>query len=317
MLIVKAEDFTLIQAMEEKTLRLYQESLDSRVKKLEKYGVKCLLGLSWKTGNTIIDDQRPKIGEGYCAFITISVRNASGEIVESDDHDVCMDCAYFVSQYCKGSIQVYNAVDEEAYEALDGFIEYFEQTDEKAHEKPDRENTASGRHGGLWLHKFLVYFGLWALAVLCLVQGVRMLGTESFPESLKNHLNSVVYSRYFICIEDNDFEPLSLRALYYVFPGMKTVSIAAGICMTALGAAFAFACIRLVQFRKNAPALLIRLFGIGLLMPVIYCGLASLVMGIPFFRLFGSSFRYECLILISVPGIIAFYYSTKKALFHR
>ena len=126
MLIVKAENSSLISAMEERTLNLYQKSLASRVKKIENYGVKCLLGLSWKIENTIIDDQRPKISEGYRAFITISVCNASGEVVESLDHDVYMECAYFVSQYYKGCVHIYDTVDEEAYEALEDFLRYFE-----------------------------------------------------------------------------------------------------------------------------------------------------------------------------------------------
>ena len=134
-------------------------------------------------------------------------------------------------------------------------------------------------------------FGLWALAVIYLVTGARL-------------LNGGVY----------DIFPLWL---YEKYPGLKVVNIVSGMAYIALGAGLGIICVRLAKFRKGAPDQLTTILGVCLIIKVIYVVTVSVIVHVSTIRYHGDSLLIELLIDAVLIGILAAYYDARKELFQK
>ena len=117
---------TTTPKIEERVLDEYRRVLDKYVSLFRRFDATCNVRLSWKNSQSgIIYDERPIISDGYHSYVTCTVYNASGLIVESLDHDMYMDFAWGVS-VCKNRIMyIDDSIDDDLFSAMESCLDYF------------------------------------------------------------------------------------------------------------------------------------------------------------------------------------------------
>ncbi len=105
-------------------------------------------------------------------------------------------------------------------------------------------NTPSPENYKLKWHKFLIYFGLWAGAIL-------------------NASNAV------LCINGTQYQERS-EQVYSLFPGLRTVDLVWGIVLLAICAYMIYVRFQLARFRINAPRKLSTLYIVSLACTAVY-----------------------------------------------
>ena len=103
-------------------------------------------------------------------------------------------------------------------------------------------------------HKFLIYFALWAGAVLNVINGVRILTGSAYG---------------------NDTD-----AIYNAFASLQTIDILHGLLMVALGFYQIYVRFQLAGFRSGAPGKLSAMYLITLALNILYLLIVSGVTGI-------------------------------------
>ena len=97
---------------------------------------------------------------------------------------------------------------------------------------------------GMKWYKFLIYFSLFAGAVINVASGIPF-------------LNGSIYGGY----ADN---------VYSVFPALKTVDVMYGIVALATAVLCIVARFALAKYKKNGPALLLSIYAIGIVVSIVY-----------------------------------------------
>ena len=126
--------------IEQEIEQRYQTTLKPYLSQISDLGFSYEIHLSWKNTCTgVLYKIRPEVINGYASFITLQIKEQSGEIVESTDHDMYMDFAWIVSEYkvskykvskykvskYKGNVvHVFDNVDDDAVETLDDCINF-------------------------------------------------------------------------------------------------------------------------------------------------------------------------------------------------
>ena len=140
-------------------------------------------------------------------------------------------------------------------------------------------------------HKFLIYFALWAGAVLNALTGVR-------------YITGAIY--------DGD-----AAMVYNRFPGLKIPDVAMGVLCVALGAYMLFTRFQLAGYKRGAPNRMVSLYLINAGINLVYLLAASAATGLSVTQLIDNTFW------TSVIGSAAFalinknYYDKRAALFTR
>ena len=140
-------------------------------------------------------------------------------------------------------------------------------------------------------HKFLVYFALWAGAVVNLVLAIQMIKGEHYGAS-----SSSVYS---------------------LFPAMKYVDIAYSVLLLALVLFQVVTVIRLMGLKRGAPKLLITLYVVNLILGIAYLGAAYIIASK--YVSIGNLLSPSLIAGFAVSGIMIFanvtYYKKREVLF--
>lgn len=105
--------------------------------------------------------------------------------------------------------------------------------------------------------KFLIYFALWASGVLNLIMGILV-------------LTGAQYELY---------ETGGARLVYTFFPGLKACDVIYGIVLVAFAAFAIYTRFRLARFCKNGPFCLYLLYGVQVVISLLYAGIASIIIG--------------------------------------
>lgn len=103
-------------------------------------------------------------------------------------------------------------------------------------------------------HKFVIYFALWAGAVLNVINGVRMLTGSAYG---------------------NDTD-----AVYNAFESLQPIDVLYGLLMVALGVYQIYVRFQLAGFRSGAPGKLSAMYLISLALGILYLLIVSGVTGI-------------------------------------
>lgn len=115
-------------------------------------------------------------------------------------------------------------------------------------------------------YKFVIYFALFASAVLNGITGIM-------------HLTGGYWSA----------QGVEAEWIYAVFSGLQVVDIFVGIASLALAAFAIVTRMQLAKFRKNGPKFLTICYVIGIVIALLYIILVSAVTGIPFGELIDAS----------------------------
>ena len=154
----------------------------------------------------------------------------------------------------------------------------------------ENNNFYSPQHPMKW-HKFLVYFGLWAGALLSFVNGIRLL------------TGSVYGSEY------------NRDRVYSVYSAMKSVDVIAGFLMILVGIFYVYTTIQLIQFRAKGPKLLFALYFIAAGVSILYLILASSTTGLSLADLGGTSYLSSIVGAVIGAAICKVYYDKRAAMF--
>lgn len=140
-------------------------------------------------------------------------------------------------------------------------------------------------------HKFLIYFALWAGAVVNLVFAIQIIKGEHYGPSS--------------------------GAVYSLFPNMKYVDIAYGVIVLAIALLQAITAIRLMGLKRGAPKLLITLYIVNLISGITYVGAAYAVASK--YLSVGDLLTPSIIAGFAVSGIMIFanatYYKKREVLF--
>ena len=101
-----------------------------------------------------------------------------------------------------------------------------------------------GPGGKMGWHKFLIYFALFASAVLNLISGIAT-------------MNGNQYGEY-------------AQEVYELMPALKTPDMVYGIVLIAIAALAIFTRFALAGFQRNGPKLVVALYGAVIIVSVIY-----------------------------------------------
>lgn len=140
-------------------------------------------------------------------------------------------------------------------------------------------------------YKFLIYFGLFAGAVLnCIFAFLQITG--------------LVYGT------DGGYS--IAEYIYYFYPAMRFLDIVYGILLIALAALQVFTRFRLSGFKTNGPKLVITIYASGNAISILYSIIASVICGNPIFNTITVAS-----IIISVVMIILnkVYFDKRKDMF--
>ena len=124
---------------------------------------------------------------------------------------------------------------------------YANQPQQNANYYPNAANSLPMK----W-HHFLVYFGIWACAVLNLVQGIL-------------YITGLQYENI------EGYEAINKDVVYFAFPSMQTVDIAFSIGMFVCSAFALFVGYAMLNFKKGAPTLLNALYITVAAVSLAYC----------------------------------------------
>ena len=117
-------DLASIDEAERRAYRLYKDALEPYAVRYASYGVSLKTAVEWKSRG-LQTEARPEIDSSYEAFIVCRGYDKSGHIVESSDHDFCMDFAWFLSIYNGGEVVVFEGIDGEMRELMQTCDDYF------------------------------------------------------------------------------------------------------------------------------------------------------------------------------------------------
>ncbi len=137
-------------------------------------------------------------------------------------------------------------------------------------------------------HKFLIYFGLWA--------GALINASTAFQ-----YFTGTLYGE-------------NASAVYAYFGGMKTLDAIIGVVLLAIAAMGIYVRFQLAGFKTGAPNKLIYLYIANLAIPLLYLLAASSITGISFTELIsdpGASLAVSVAMMI----INKIYYGKREALF--
>ena len=138
-------------------------------------------------------------------------------------------------------------------------------------------------------HKFLIYFALWASGILNIIQSFQ-------------YFTGSVY-------QGNE------DAVYRIYPGMKSLDLVMGVMLIVIGVLALVTRFALAGYKEKGPKLLIVLYGMNLVVPIVYLLIASSITGISMSELAGSSVWGS--MIGSIIMIIAnrIYYNKRSSLF--
>lgn len=111
--------------IEQEIEQRYQTTLKPYLSHISDLGFSYEIYIAWK--NTLTGDLykiRPEVINGYASFIVLKIKEQSGEIVESTDHDVYLDFSWIVSEYTGNVVRVYDNVDDDVVSTLDDCINF-------------------------------------------------------------------------------------------------------------------------------------------------------------------------------------------------
>ncbi len=141
-------------------------------------------------------------------------------------------------------------------------------------------------------HKFLIYFALWLSAVLNIVSAFGYFTGSAYNAS-----------------------GASASRVYSTFPGLKGVDIFMGICLLAIGVMALVTRFALAGYKQNGPKMLLILYGINLVVPVLYLILASTTTGLSIAQLTGTSTWTSLITSLVMIFANKVYYDKRAALF--
>lgn len=138
-------------------------------------------------------------------------------------------------------------------------------------------------------HKFLIYFSLWAGAIMNVLTGI---GT----------LTGSIYAG----------EGVDPEMIYRVFGGLKAVDVLMGVVFIALAVLLIVARFALAGYKKNGPKLLVIAYAANIALALIYPIMVAAVTGLSFGDLFDVSTLISSGIMLVVNKI---YYDKRAHLF--
>lgn len=138
-------------------------------------------------------------------------------------------------------------------------------------------------------HKFLIYFSLWAGAILNVLTGI---GT----------FTGSIYAG----------EGVDPEMIYRVFDGLKTVDMLMGLMVIALAVLLIVARFALAGYKKNGPKLLVIAYAANIALALIYPIMVAAVTGLPFGELFNVTTLISSIAMLVVNKI---YYDKRARLF--
>ena len=138
-------------------------------------------------------------------------------------------------------------------------------------------------------HKFLIYFSLWAGALINFFNGLQL-------------LNGSIYQG-------------NADQVYSVFSGLKTVDMIFGIIYIAIAIFMIYVRFQLAGFKRGAPGKLISLYVIQLVALFAYTLVASVTIHIPWAEIFSSSIIPSLIVSIVMIFVNRYYYSKRAHLF--
>lgn len=150
----------------------------------------------------------------------------------------------------------------------------------------DLQNVEVAKERPMKWYKFMIYFGLWAGAVLYLLNAYSM-----FSGNIYAGMAAQVYS---------------------VYPVMKPVDMAMGVLYIGLAVLAIASRFALAKYKKSGPGLFIAYYAGGAVISILYGAAASLVIGQPAFDL-SSIVSLALSAVMIVLNII--YFSKRKNLF--
>ncbi len=140
-------------------------------------------------------------------------------------------------------------------------------------------------------HKFLIYFSLWASAVL-------------------NVLNSFMY--FTGAMYGSDWQ---IESVYSYFSGLKTIDMLFGVVMIAVAAFTIVTRFALAGYKASGPRLLSGLYLVNAIAGIVYLIVASVVTGISLGELVDSSTITSLITSIAMVFINKSYYDKRAKLF--
>ena len=148
--------------------------------------------------------------------------------------------------------------------------------------EPQRKDPPGPAVYPLKWHKFLIYFALWAGAILNVVNGF-------------NHITGGIYEG-------------SASYVYYTYPGMKTTDTVMGVAIIALAMYMIFVRFQLAGFKTGAPKKLVILYVLTAGLNLVHVLALSAATGTPF-----SASFLGILVGNITPAIINSVYYGKRA----
>lgn len=118
----RSDQIQEIEKWEQEMLDAYDSTLRTYISHLPR-DVNAVLRLDRETDAGRAD--RPVVSPGYRAFITLTVLDRQGNVIESEDHDMYMDFAWRISVYRGGMVEVEDEVDDDFEESLKSYLEFF------------------------------------------------------------------------------------------------------------------------------------------------------------------------------------------------
>lgn len=149
-------------------------------------------------------------------------------------------------------------------------------------------NCGAPQLGMKWF-KFLIYFSLWAGAVINLISAISGLTGSTYNAA-----------------------GLDPEVVYSTFRGLKTVDVLYGIVGLATAALAVYTRFRLARFRVNGPMCLYILYCLPLVSSFIYMAAAGSILGVPIFdgEYMGQIAGNVVMLIINIV-----YFRKRKALF--
>lgn len=138
-------------------------------------------------------------------------------------------------------------------------------------------------------HKFLIYFSLWAGALINFFNGLQL-------------LNGSIYQG-------------NADQVYSVFSGLKTMDMIFGIIYFAITIYMIYVRFQLAGFKQGAPGKLITVYIIQLVAPFAYYLMVSIVSHLPWSEVFDFTMIPSVIVSIAMIFVNRYYYSKRAHLF--
>ena len=139
---------------------------------------------------------------------------------------------------------------------------------------------------GMKWFKFLIYFALWASAILNIATGVMQLTGNIY-----------------------EMEGVSAAEIYDVFPKLQSIDKIYGLILIGLGVYILITRFALAKYKSFGPLLLYGVYILNLILPIVYAGITAPILGVSITELLD----FTSLIVSGVMVFVNFSYFSKRS----